>query len=124
MGAPEASSGEHVPDDEFVAVAADDELWDGEMEAYDVGAAEVLLVKLDGEYRAFDGTCPHQSVSLVEGSLDGATLTCRAHEWSFDVRSGAGVNPRTACLVRHAVRVRDGQVLVSRTPLPAAEPAH
>jgi toluene monooxygenase system ferredoxin subunit len=112
-----------VPDDAFVAVAAEDELWDGEMEAYDVGDAEVLVVKLDGGFTAFDGICPHQSVSLVEGTLDGTTLTCRAHEWSFDVRSGAGVNPRTACLRRHAVRVRDGQVLVSRAPLPATEPA-
>jgi nitrite reductase/ring-hydroxylating ferredoxin subunit len=124
VGTADAAPGEHVPDDEFVAVAADDELWDGEMESYDVGDAEVLVVKIDGGYRAFDGICPHQSISLVEGTLDGTTLTCRAHEWSFDVRSGAGVNPRTACLVRHAVRVRDGQVLVSRTPLPAAQPAH
>jgi toluene monooxygenase system ferredoxin subunit len=112
-----------VPDG-FVSVADADDLWDGEMEAYDVDGREVLVVKIEGEYHAFDGTCPHQSVSLVEGRLDGATLTCRAHEWCFDARTGAGVNPSSACLVRHGVRVVDGEVQVTRDPLPAPSPAH
>ncbi|MGD9530212.1 Rieske 2Fe-2S domain-containing protein [Pseudonocardia sp.] len=105
--------------DQFVEVADDDELWDGEMESYDVGDTEVLLVKIDGQHYAYRGICPHQSVALVEGSLDGRTLTCRAHEWSFDATNGAGINPRDTCLTRHEVRVRDGVVLVSRRPVPA-----
>lgn len=101
--------------DGFVAVADDDELWDGEMESYDVDGAEVLLIRIDGEYRAYDGICPHQSTSLVEGRLEGTTLTCSAHEWMFDARTGNGINPHTACLRRREVRVTDGSVLVSRT---------
>jgi len=103
----------------FVEVAADDELWDGEMESYDVDGTEVLLVKVDGEHYAYHGICPHQSFSLVEGALDGTRLTCRAHEWAFDAVSGAGINPRDSCLTRHAVRVAAGAVSVSRTPIPA-----
>jgi nitrite reductase/ring-hydroxylating ferredoxin subunit len=106
--------------DMFAAIAGEDELWDGEMESYDVDGEEVLLVRLDGEYHAYDGICPHQSSSLVEGRLDDSTLTCSAHEWVFDARTGQGINPHTACLRRREVRVADGCVLVSRVAVPAS----
>jgi toluene monooxygenase system ferredoxin subunit len=98
----------------FVAVADCDELWDGEMESYDLDGQEVLLIRLDGEYHAYDGACPHQSTSLAAGTLDGNLLTCSAHEWEFDARTGQGINPRIACLRRREVRVSGGRVLVSQ----------
>ena len=67
----------------YVQLIGADDLWDGEMESFDVGEEEVLLLKVDGQIRAYDGICPHQSISLVEGELEGGVLTCRAHEWQF-----------------------------------------
>lgn len=99
----------------FTAIADEDDLWDGEMESYDLDGREILLIRLDGEYHAYDGACPHQSTSLVTGTLDGHLLTCSAHEWEFDARTGQGVNPRTACLRRRQVRIADGRVFVART---------
>lgn len=99
----------------FAAIADEGDLWDGEMESYDLDGQEILLIRLDGEYHAYDGVCPHQSTSLSTGMLDEGLLTCSAHEWEFDARTGLGVNPRTACLRRREVRVADGRVLVSRT---------
>jgi nitrite reductase/ring-hydroxylating ferredoxin subunit len=88
-----------------VPVMEADALWDGEMESFDIGDEEVLLLKVDGQIRAYDGICPHQSVSLVEGDLDAGVLTCRAHEWQFDVLSGDSVSPTGNCLRRHDVRM-------------------
>lgn len=107
----------------FVAVAETGDLWDGEMESYDLDGREVLLILLDGEYHAFDGSCPHQGTSLAYGTLEDGLLTCGAHEWEFDVRTGQGVNPRTACLRRHEVRVAGGRVLVSRAAVKPARTA-
>ena len=98
----------------FAAVADEGDLWDGEMESYDLDGQEILLIRLDGQYHAYDGTCPHQSTSLAAGVLDGGLLTCSAHEWEFDARTGQGVNPRTACLRRREVLITGGRVLVSR----------
>ncbi len=104
---------ERAQDSDYVELLNESELWDGEMEAYDVGAAEVLVVKVDGQICAFDGICPHQSSSLVEGDLEDGVLTCSAHEWQFDVRSGESVNPRGERLIRHDVTVDgDGTVRV------------
>lgn len=97
-----------------MTVAAASDMWDGEMEPFDVDGTEILLVRVDGEYHAYHGTCPHQSSRLAEGDLDGTVLTCFAHGWMFDVRTGAGVNPAVARLVRHAVRTVNGRVQVSR----------
>jgi toluene monooxygenase system ferredoxin subunit len=108
---------EQVAVEGYAALAAADDLWDGEMESHDVDGYEILLVRIDGCFHAYRGICPHQSQPLVDGELDGTTLTCIAHEWMFDVRTGQGINPRGSRLTRHDVRVVDGMVLVSRAPV-------
>lgn len=91
----------------FVEVTEVDAIWDGEMEAFDVGEEEVLILKVDGQVRAYGGICPHQSISLVEGELENGVLTCRAHEYQFDALTGDGVNPKGVSLTRHDVEVDD-----------------
>ncbi|ROZ52964.1 isoprene monooxygenase ferredoxin [Rhodococcus sp. WS1] len=100
------------PDNDYVDLVAEDELWDNEMESFDLGDDEVLVLKVDGEVRAYDGICPHQSISLVEGEFENGVVTCRAHEWQFDALTGAGVNPRDTCLHKHDVRIVDGVIQV------------
>lgn len=107
-----------VGTERFVEVCPADELWDGEMDAFDVGEEEVLLVRLEGEYYAYQGICPHQSVSLAEGSLEGTTLTCRAHLWQFDACSGQGINPGKERLRRYPIKVENGSVFVGVEALP------
>lgn len=94
-----------MPEDEFVELIEADQLWDGEMESFDVGPVEVLLLKFNGTIRAYDGICPHQSFSLVEGELEDGVLTCRAHEWQFDALTGVSINPTGSCLRAHEARV-------------------
>ncbi|WP_182378909.1 Rieske 2Fe-2S domain-containing protein [Nocardioides sp. WS12] len=93
--------------DGFVELVEADELWDDEMDSYDVGDEEVLLVKVDGQIHAYDAICPHQSISLAEGEFENGLITCRAHEWQFNAVSGEGVNPLGNCLTRHDVRIND-----------------
>ncbi|HSV53675.1 MAG TPA: Rieske 2Fe-2S domain-containing protein [Burkholderiaceae bacterium] len=101
----------------FMEVCAVGDLWAGEMESFDVGTHEVLILNVEGELQAFDGVCPHQSVSLVEGRFDGNVLTCRAHEWSFNACDGKGINPKGACLRRFPLRIVEGKVLVATEPI-------
>lgn len=105
---------------DYVEVCGEDELWDGEMEAFDVGEHEVLVLKVRGLYRAYDGICPHQSVSLVDGELtEDGILICKAHEWQFDAECGRGVNPANECLRRFPIKVENGRVLVGTEPEPS-----
>ncbi|HEY0801524.1 MAG TPA: MmoB/DmpM family protein [Steroidobacteraceae bacterium] len=89
-----------------------DRLWDGEMERFSVGGANILLLKLDGQFHAYQGQCPHQGAALVEGEFEGGLITCRAHRWQFGAADGRGVNPKSACLKRFPIHVVDRKVLI------------
>jgi nitrite reductase/ring-hydroxylating ferredoxin subunit len=99
-----------------VEVCGADELWDGEMEPFCVNNSDILLLKLDGQFHAYQGHCPHQGVALADGELIGGLLTCPAHRWQFDAANGQGVNPRSAHLKCFPVHVVGRKVLVEVEP--------
>ncbi|HVE85231.1 MAG TPA: Rieske 2Fe-2S domain-containing protein [Myxococcales bacterium] len=89
-----------------------DELWVGEMRGLHLGGRRVLVVRLGEGVRAYEDRCPHLGVPLSEGTLDGATLTCRAHAFTYDAVTGQGKNPRLLCLRPFPVTVDGGRVRV------------
>ena len=104
---------ENVATLEWIAVAALDDLWEGEVTDVQVGDELILLVHLNGgDIRAYQGHCPHQKTALADGKLEGNILTCTAHSWQFNLSTGEGVNPRSCQLYRYQVKVQDGTIFV------------
>jgi nitrite reductase/ring-hydroxylating ferredoxin subunit len=95
-----------------VEICSADQLWDGEMDCFRAADTTILLLKIDGRFHAYQARCPHQGASLAEGELDGGRLTCTAHRWQFDARSGHGVNPKSARLKCFPVHVVERKVLI------------
>ena len=89
-----------------------DELWEGEVRGIDLGGVDVLLCNVDGELFAYEDRCPHLANPLSYGVLNHKTLTCAAHEWEFDARTGQGVNPQTAHLKPFPVRLDDERIFI------------
>lgn len=90
-----------------------DEVWEGDMTEVEVSEHLVLLVGLDGgEVRAFQAVCPHQDIPLCEGKFDGKVLMCRAHQWTFDAKTGLGINPGDCKLAQYPVKLDGDDVLV------------
>ncbi len=96
----------------FVRVASMDELWEGEMLGCVVAGERVLVIKGDGFVAAYEDRCTHLGARLSEGLLEGTVLTCRAHLWQYDARTGRGLNPSRVCLKRFATKVDHGSVFV------------
>ena len=96
----------------FECIAAVDDLWRGEMRGYLVRGKKVLLIRVEDSIHAYEDRCAHLGVPLSKGSLDGCVLTCSAHHWQFDVRTGRGVNPTSARLTPVPVEVRGGKISV------------
>ena len=77
-----------------------------------VAGRKVLLVRLDGDVRAYEDRCAHLGLPLSGGRMDGTTLICPAHEWEYDMTTGRGVNPATVCLKSYPVKIEGDQILV------------
>lgn len=93
-------------------VAALDDLWSGELLACEADGRKLVLVRIADAVHAYEDRCAHLAFPLSRGELRGAVLTCAAHHWQYDVRTGCGINPASARLNRVPVTVRDGQILV------------
>jgi toluene monooxygenase system ferredoxin subunit len=92
--------------------AAQDDLWSGEMMGVVVDGTRVVLVNVEGTVCAYEDRCVHQGVRLSEGRLEGGVVTCSAHSWQYDARTGEGVNPRGVALARFPVMIGMGAILV------------
>ena len=91
-----------------------DDIWEGEMTEVEVDGHVIVLGRPEGgEPHAFQGICPHQDIPLAEGKFDGRVLMCRAHQWTFDAKTGKGINPGDCRLAQYAVKVDGDDVLVS-----------
>lgn len=108
-----------------IDLAAADELAPGTMTmAWADGTTPVLLVNVDGEVRAFQGTCSHEYFELDKGFLTRGSVTCALHLSRFDLGSGEPLDPPADLpLVRYPVVVESGRILIEAPegPLPVNE---
>ena len=91
-------------------IAALDELWSGDLAACRAGTRRLVVARIGDAVYAYEDRCAHQGVPLSRGSLDGHVLTCSAHHWQYDVRSGCGINPASARLRPVRTELVDGEV--------------
>ena len=97
----------------FERVCTLDDLWQGEMEVFDVNGVDVLVIHTsDGKVVATQSVCPHQEFCLGDGEFDGSTLTCQKHLWQFDAATGKGINPAHAELAIYPSKVEGEDVYV------------
>lgn len=96
-----------------VPVAGLDEVAPGTMLMVQVDGANILLVNLDGEVRALQGTCSHEYFELDRGFLTDDTLTCALHFSRFDLRTGEALDPPAEVpLVTYDVEIDDGEIVL------------
>ena len=93
-------------------VARLSDLWSGELTGVVAGGTKLLLIRLGDRVYAYEDRCSHLGLKLSEGRLDGSVLTCRGHEWQYDVTTGCGINPASACLRAFPVSIVNGEVWV------------
>lgn len=94
-------------------VAQADELKDGQMKQVSVEGTDVLLTRIDGQYRAVSAYCTHYGAPLATGVLSGTRVVCPWHHACFSVVSGDQEEPPGLdSLPCFEARVENGQVIV------------
>jgi len=73
----------------------------------------VCIYNVGGTLFASGDACPHERVSLADGGdLDGELVTCGAHRWQFNVRTGECLEDPAFPLRQHPVGRKDGMIYV------------
>jgi nitrite reductase/ring-hydroxylating ferredoxin subunit len=93
---------------------AADEVPPGTVVEVVAGDRTLALANVEGELILVDGTCPHAGGPLGDGHLEGCTLTCPWHGWSYDLRTGKSLVSGDIALERFPVEVVDGMVFLSQ----------
>ncbi|MBI4559303.1 MAG: Rieske 2Fe-2S domain-containing protein [Candidatus Hydrogenedentes bacterium] len=93
---------------QVVKVAEIRDIPEGKCITFEHGYERIAVYRVNGSYYAIGDTCPHAGGPLSEGFLDGTTLTCPWHGWSFDLCTDAGDDG--AC--RYKVRIEGEDIKV------------
>src|SRR5215510_11354652 len=96
----------------FCKVASVDDLWSGEIRGFLVQGRPVLLARVAEGVYAYEDRCAHLGLPLSRGTLACGVLTCGAHEWQYDIATGRGVNPASACLRPFPIKIEARQIFV------------
>ena len=101
------------PAGEFVAVADEKDLEDGQTLRVEVNGVVMAVAKVDGQVYAFQEFCTHRFGPLSEGKLEGTEVKCPWHGSCFDMRTGAVTQgPAKEPIRAFNVIVKDGKVFI------------
>jgi nitrite reductase (NADH) small subunit/3-phenylpropionate/trans-cinnamate dioxygenase ferredoxin subunit len=97
---------------DFVKALEAADLAPGKGTEVSVAGQPVALFNVDGTFFAISNTCLHRGGPLGQGYVEGRTVTCPWHAWTFDVASGENVVNGELKVACFATKVEDGQVFV------------
>lgn len=89
------------------------DLADGQMKQVEIDDHKIVVTKIDDEFHAVGGTCPHYSAPLAEGTLHRGHLICPWHHAVLDAATGELIEPPARdCVPKFEVEVEGEQVYV------------
>lgn len=103
---------------EYIRIVEVSRLAPGEGFYHKLESGLELAIFLIGEsVYAVDNKCPHMGMPLHEGVItEKETLTCRYHQWKFDLKSGISTFAPNIYVKKYETRVENGFVFV-KVPL-------
>ncbi len=100
-----------------VSVSLDDVMRNGRITTSREGTA-VLVALIDGEIVAYEDACGHRGNSLAQGVLRDCIVTCPAHLWRYDLRTGERHDSPGSRLVKFNVEIIGDEIVID-VPAPA-----
>jgi nitrite reductase/ring-hydroxylating ferredoxin subunit len=79
-------------------------------------AGLVLVMRLEGQFYAFDPTCPHGGGDLRRCEPEGSTISCPLHGWTFDLSKRGYETHGFRGLRTYATRLCEGVLFVNLDP--------
>lgn len=80
---------------------------------------KIAIINLADEPMALDGECRHMRGLLLEGKIEGTTVTCPWHGWQYDLSTGQCLTVPWAHLRRYNCKIVNDWVMIDISPLTA-----
>ena len=96
----------------FIKVAKVADVPEGSGKLVEAGGKQIALFNAGGKFFAIDNTCKHRGGPLVEGELDGTTVVCPWHGWSYDISTGCKDDEPDKKVACFAVKVEGDDILI------------
>lgn len=96
----------------FVRVAATSDIPVGQGRTIEVNGKHIAVFNVEGTFHAIDNTCKHRGGPLGEGELEGTTVACPWHGWTYNVTSGECFDDPSCTLDRFAVKIEGDALMV------------
>jgi nitrite reductase (NADH) small subunit len=84
----------------------------GQVMEADAEGVGICLANVNGELSALDNWCPHLRGPLGQGWVEGESVVCPWHSWTFHVKTGVAEYPVHDRVAVFPVRVDGDDVLV------------
>lgn len=98
---------------DWIDVAGDGELRDGQCRVVDIDDEMVAVFHRDGDYYAIEDMCSHDGGELASGAVEGDEIVCPRHGARFCIKNGKALTPPAyEDLHSFPVRVDNGRVQV------------
>ena len=106
-----------MTDLDWVVVANIDDMPIGEIQEVLVAGGVIAIVRTSSGAYAFDNNCAHMGVSLSQGRIEGDTVICPLHNWSYDLRAATMGYPSPGRpFTTFPTKILNGQLLVWPSP--------
>ncbi len=83
----------------------------GEIREVQAAGKAICLANVNSRLRAVGNPCPHRGAPLAQGWLDGNSIVCPLHSWTFDLDTGIAREPECARVTVFPLR-REGEDLI------------
>jgi nitrite reductase/ring-hydroxylating ferredoxin subunit len=102
--------------DEWVRIADEGDVVDGEPFASEYHGEAIALYRYEGAVYAIGDLCTHEQIRLSDGWFEGDRIECPLHQSCFEIRTGKVIEGGPAYLdvQPYAVKVEEGGVYVRR----------
>ena len=104
-----------IPDEdvEYVVVATQEELPNGERIFLEIDGQPVAVFNIAGKYFAIADVCSHDDGPVAEGDLHDSEIECPRHGAHFDLESGKALSlPAVVDIPAYPVKVEGGEILL------------
>ncbi len=101
---------------EWMRVADLNELKEGETKKLSPGNQQVVLSKVNGQYGAIEGRCPHQGGPLIDGRIDNGVIRCPWHGHAFNPVTGKALGKDSDAKAFQVEKRDDGIYILLEEP--------